>query len=101
MSSASSNREQITVQVVYALPHAQHVSTIQVDRDSTALEAVIRSTLLERFPELTSTTLNIGSFGKIMAHNGKLEEGMRIEIYRPLILDPKESRRKRAQLAKK
>lgn len=65
------------------------------------MEAVKKSGLPEQFPELASTALQLGVFGKTITQGATLEDGMRIEIYRPLILDPKESRRKRALLARK
>jgi uncharacterized protein len=101
MSSTTAIKKKITVQVVYALPQEQHLSTIQIDPDCSAMDAVKQSTLLEQFPELLSSTLQLGNFGKTIKPDTKLDDGMRIEIYRPLILDPKESRRKRALLAKK
>jgi putative ubiquitin-RnfH superfamily antitoxin RatB of RatAB toxin-antitoxin module len=101
MPSTTGFEKKITVQVVYALPHAQHLSTIQASNNDTIIDAVKKSTLLEQFPELALNTLQLGVFGKVVAPDAKLDEGMRIEIYRPLILDPKESRRRRAQLAKK
>lgn len=99
--SAPTDGQQITIQVVYALPQAQHLSTIQINRDCSIIDAVNQSTLLEQFPELASTPLQLGVFGKVVAHDANLDDGMRIEIYRPLLLDPKESRRRRALLAKK
>lgn len=101
MTSTSSDEKTISVQVVYALPQAQHLVNLQVKCDSKVVDAVKLSGLAEQFPELQAGTLQLGVFGKIIAPDTILEEGMRVEIYRPLILDPKESRRQRARLAKK
>ena len=87
---------QITVEVVYAKPGEQVLEQLQVPADG-SIESVIRqSGLLERFPEIDLKTNKVGIFGKAAALSAKLVEGDRIEIYRPLIADPKEARKKRA-----
>jgi len=91
----------ITVQVTYALPDKQTVITLAVPVACNAQQAVEKSGVLSQHPEIPWPDSKLGIFGKIVPHNTQLKEGDRIEIYRPLIIDPKESRRQRAQLAKK
>jgi uncharacterized protein len=99
--SPNTPAQTITVQLVVALPHEQKIISIKVNHDSTAMDAVKQSGILASFPEWLSVPLKLGVFGKLITHDTTLEDGMRIEIYRPLIADPKETRRKRALLAKK
>ena len=87
---------QITVEVVFARPDEQVLEQLRVPVDST-VEAVIRSSgILKRFPEIDLATNKVGIFGKATKLSAGLHEGDRIEIYRPLIADPKEARKKRA-----
>lgn len=87
---------QITVEVVFAKPGEQALEQLHVPQSAT-IEAVIRqSGLLERFPEIDLKTNKVGVFGKAAALSATLNDGDRIEIYRPLIADPKEARKKRA-----
>ena len=87
---------QITVEVVFAKPGEQVLEQLRVPADAT-VEAVIRSSgILERFSEIDLTTNKVGIFGKATKLSASLHEGDRIEIYRPLIADPKEARKKRA-----
>ena len=87
---------QITVEVVFAAPGEQVLEQLRVPTDAT-IESVIRmSGILERFPEIDLATNKVGVFGKTAALSATLNEGDRIEIYRPLIADPKEARKKRA-----
>ena len=87
---------QIRVEVVYAKPGEQVLEQLQVPADQTIESVIRRSGLLERFPEIDLATNKVGIFGKAAALTGKLNDGDRIEIYRPLIADPKEARKKRA-----
>lgn len=87
---------QITVEVVFAKPGEQALEELRVPADAT-VEAVIRqSGFLERFPEIDLASNKVGIFGKATALTATLSDGDRIEIYRPLIADPKEARKKRA-----
>jgi putative ubiquitin-RnfH superfamily antitoxin RatB of RatAB toxin-antitoxin module len=84
------------VEVVFAKPGEQVLEQLQVPADA-SIEAVIRqSGLLERFPEIDLTANKVGVFGKAAVLSAKIKEGDRVEIYRPLIADPKEARKKRA-----
>lgn len=70
---------------------------VELNRGSTALEAIRLSGLLERFAEIDISTQAIGVWGRACALEVPLREGDRVEIYRPLAADPKEARRRRAQ----
>ncbi|WP_413468951.1 RnfH family protein [Pseudomonas sp. FME51] len=92
----------ITVEVAYALPDKQRITRIAVPAGTTALEAACLSGIAEHFPGLDVETSDMGIFGKTLAKPGErvLTEGERVEIYRPLIADPKEARKLRAARAK-
>ena len=88
------NKERIEVEVAYALPGKQIIIPVSIVSGGTALDAVSHSGIQESFPELDleSGKIKLGIFGKIC----KPSKGDRVEIYRPLIADPKEVRRQRA-----
>lgn len=93
----------ITVEVAYALPDKQKIIALQVAEGSTAREAVIRSNIKVDFPEVNPESAPLGIFGNTLGARGLpvaeeylLKSGDRVEIYRPLIADPKEVRRQRA-----
>lgn len=89
------------VECIYASESAQYFIGLTVPEDST-IETVIRASgVLEHFPELALEKLNVGVFGskKSLAHF--VSEGDRIEIYRPLTLNPMEARRRRAPAPKR
>ena len=69
-------------------------------RDMTAEQAIERSGILNRYPEIDLATNQIGIFGKKVRLSQRLKPGDRVEIYRPLILSPKQARRKRAMADK-
>ena len=92
----------ISVEVAYALPHEQKIVSLQVQDDCSAYEAVVQSRIVEMYPQIDIDNDPMGIFGKAI-RNPKdviLKEGLRVEIYRPLIADPKEARAKRAAKAK-
>ena len=86
----------ITVEVVYARPGEQALERLTVDAGDTVESVIRQSGLLERFPEIDLKANKVGIFGKAAALTATLHDGDRIEIYRPLIADPKEARKKRA-----
>ena len=93
--------EQIAVEVAYALPESQRIVSLTVSAGTTALEAVQLSGIGEHFEELDTTApLKLGVFGKAVASSYALSAGERVEIYRPLKIDPKEVRKQRAAKAK-
>ncbi|MBD9482474.1 RnfH family protein [Pseudomonas sp. PDM14] len=91
----------ITVEVAYALVDRQALVSLEFPQGVTAREAVLQSGLGESFPQLDLATAPLGIFGKALAKPEEriLEEGERVEIYRPLVADPKEVRKQRAARA--
>lgn len=93
----------INVSLVYAEAAEQHVFEAQVDRGTSALDLVKISGFLSRVDALTEMpedNIQLGNYSQKVAHDYLLEEGDRIEIYRPLTADPKEVRRQLALLGK-
>ena len=88
--------DMIRIEVAYAKPGRQLILALEVEPGITAKEAVMRSGILDEFPEIDIETAKLGVFGKAVAANTTLNPLDRVEIYRPLIADPKEARRRRA-----
>jgi hypothetical protein len=86
----------IRVEVAYARPDQEVLIEVHVAAGSTLQQAIEASGVLARFPEIDLSRAKVGVFGKITAPDGPLRAGDRVEIYRPLIADPKEVRRLRA-----
>jgi len=86
----------IPVEVAYALPDRQALLPLMVPAGTTAMEAVQRCGILDLFPEINLQENRIGVFGRLCAGDRVLEAGDRVEIYRPLVADPKEVRRRLA-----
>lgn len=84
------------VEVAYATPDEQLILALQVSAGTTLLQAVERSGMLDRFPDIDIAKARVGIFGKMAKQDAELKPGDRVEIYRPLIADPKEARKKRA-----
>jgi putative ubiquitin-RnfH superfamily antitoxin RatB of RatAB toxin-antitoxin module len=87
----------ISVEVVYGLPEKQALLKVEVPKGCTAGQAIERSGIREVFPDMEVNPDSIGVFGKKVPPEQPLLNGDRVEIYRPLIADPKESRRQRAK----
>lgn len=85
------------IEVAYALPDEQIIVPLQVEPGTTLQQAIELSGLQKKFPEIDLTINKVGVFGKICKPDTPLREQDRVEIYRKLIADPKESRRKRAE----
>ena len=96
-----SEQSKITVEVAYARPDVQVILPIEVEAGTTLVEAIRISGILEQFSDIDLAKNKLGIFGKIATDDTVLREYDRIEIYRPLIADPKESRRKRAEKKEK
>ncbi|MDX1444007.1 MAG: RnfH family protein [Gammaproteobacteria bacterium] len=89
--------ETIKVEVAYALPGAQELLPLSVPRGTTVREAVELSGLLEKYPDIDLGGENkVGIFGKLCKPEQEMQDGDRAEVYRPLIADPKEVRRRLA-----
>jgi len=90
----------INIELIYALPHEQNLIRMQVPQGTTVAEAIAQSGLLEKYPEIDIAKNKLGIFGKLTKTDVELREKDRVEIYRPLIADPKEIRRQRAEEGK-
>jgi len=87
---------EILIEVAYALPQKQLIIPIKVKTGTAAKDAIQMSGIIKKFPEIDLSVNQIGIFGKLTQLDHVLRERDRIEIYRPLIADPKEIRRQRA-----
>ena len=94
------NEAEVSVEVCYARPDVQAVVALKLPIGTTAGDAVSHSGLARRFPELDGSQA-LGVYGKRVAADYPLQEGDRVEILRPLIADPKEARRRRAEKTRK
>jgi putative ubiquitin-RnfH superfamily antitoxin RatB of RatAB toxin-antitoxin module len=86
----------VNVEVAYAKPEEQMIVALAMEEGATVEAAINASGLLERFPEIALSERNVGIFGIASKQDQPVSEGDRIEIYRPLVHDPKEARRQRA-----
>ena len=91
----------MAIEVCYALPDEQRIFSLEVPDNSDVEEAIKRSGVLEAYPEISLETFKVGIFGKICKLNNSLNDKDRIEIYRNLIADPKESRRQKVEMERK
>ena len=94
------NNEKINVELVYALPDEQTLLKFEVPQATKIVDAIKLSGILNKYPEIDLEKSKVGIFGKLSKMDTVLREKDRIEIYRPLIADPKEVRRKRAEEGK-
>ncbi|MCL9783958.1 RnfH family protein [Vibrio sp. S4M6] len=92
--------QMIHVEVVYALPHEQRVLNLAVSSEMTVKEIIEHSGVLEQYPQIDLDKNKVGVFSRNISLDATVNDKDRIEIYRPLLADPKEIRRKRAEQAK-
>lgn len=90
------NAEEIDVEVAYACPDQQVIIPVTVGINTTLENAIRQSGILQTFPDINLEVNKVGIFGKLSKLDSRLKPGDRVEIYRTLIADPKEVRRKRA-----
>ena len=90
----------INIEVVYALPHEQVLLKVQAAHGATVTDAIRLSGVLLKHPEIDLLKNKFGIYGKPSKADAVLRDKDRVEIYRPLIADPKEIRRQRAQQGK-
>lgn len=89
----------IRVEVAFARPDKQEIITLSVEEGTTAVEAVRRSGIIAVFPEIDPDKNNMGIFGKAIKNPAthELRDGDRVEVYRPLKIDPRQARLNRAK----
>lgn len=88
--------DQLTIEVTYPLATRQDVFSVRLPVGSTVRQAIEASDILLKYPEIDLTKNKIGVFAKLVKPDSTLRDRDRIEIYRPLIADPKEVRKQRA-----
>lgn len=91
----------IVVEVAYALPDKQYLYRVKVPEGSSVEQAIIASGLLEIRSDISLQENKVGIFSRTVKLHDEVQSGDRIEIYRPLIADPKDLRRQRAERADK
>jgi putative ubiquitin-RnfH superfamily antitoxin RatB of RatAB toxin-antitoxin module len=91
----------IPVEVAFALPEEQVILDVEVPDGSTVEQAIKESGILEHYPQIELGKNKVGIFGKLAKLDSPVHPRDRVEIYRPLIADPKEVRKKRAAEGKK
>jgi len=91
----------IQVEVVYALKEHQEIRQLQVDEGTTIEQVIQQSGLLNEYPEIDLNNNKVGIYNKVKPLTEVVRDGDRIEIYRPLIADPKEVRKRKALKKKK
>lgn len=94
-ASKGAGAQTIKVEVVFAREHVQALLQVEGAVGMTAGEAIERSGILGRFPEIDLAVNKIGIYGKLAKPDQALEDGDRVEIYPPLIADPKQARKNR------
>jgi putative ubiquitin-RnfH superfamily antitoxin RatB of RatAB toxin-antitoxin module len=87
---------QIRVEVCYAFPDKQELVALTLDKDATVQDAIKMSGMLDKYPEINLQINKVGIFARLVKLDTRLRDRDRVEIYRPLIADPKEVRRQRA-----
>jgi len=93
--------DKIDVEVAYALPNEQKLLLVEVDDGTDIKDVILESSILDDYPDLDLEKLDVGIFGKMAKLDQKVRDRDRIEIYRPLIADPKEVRKRRAAEGKR
>lgn len=87
-------------EVAYARPDRQVVAVVELGEGATAADALRASGLLENCSEIDPATATFGVFGRVVPADHSLQDGDRVEIYRPLKVDPRAARRARARSAR-
>ncbi|WP_434358964.1 RnfH family protein [Parasalinivibrio latis] len=88
------------IEVVYALPKEQRVFRLTVAAGTTVQACIDQSGILEAYPAIDLKVNKVGVYSRLAKLDSEVRDGDRIEIYRPLVADPKEIRRRRAEKAK-
>ncbi len=94
-------KQMLQVEVAYAKPECQELIILKVDAGTTVEQVINQTNLLSQFPEIDLALNKVGIFGKVVSLNAKLEAGDRVEIYRPLLIDPRLARREKIRKSTK
>lgn len=92
--------DSVSIEVAYALPKMQDVVQLRLPAGSTVQQAIEASALQLKHPEIDLRKNKVGVFGKLVRLDAPLRDRDRVEIYRPLVADPKDVRKKRAEEGK-
>jgi uncharacterized protein len=84
------------IEIAYAKPEQQRLLSLEISAETTVQQAIEQSGIMNQFPEIDLNVNRVGIFSKPCKLDQLLQAGDRIEIYRPLIADPKEARKNRA-----
>ena len=86
----------MNIEVALALPDRQELISLAVDKDTTVEMAISLSAIGDKFPEADLSTYQTGIWGKLVNRDHPLQEGDRLELVRPLLMDPRDARRQLA-----
>jgi putative ubiquitin-RnfH superfamily antitoxin RatB of RatAB toxin-antitoxin module len=96
----SVNTGKVTIEVVYGVPQKQKILTLLVAEGATVEQAIIDSGVTVLFPEIDLSVNKVGVWNRVVKLSEEVNDLDRIEVYRPLIADPKDVRKRRAEKAK-
>ncbi|MFM0728414.1 RnfH family protein [Paraburkholderia strydomiana] len=91
----------LSIEVCYASPDGQALIAVDLPEGATLRQALDASGILQRFPGIDLNTQKVGVFGKLKPLDTVLADHDRVEIYRPLLVDPKLSRQRRVEKTRK
>lgn len=94
-------RPEVRVTVIYCAPGCEDLTELTLPVRATVADAIDASGVLDRRPELAATAPDVGIWGRACTMAQRLEDGDRVELYRPLTVDPKEARRVRAEVRRR
>ncbi len=87
---------EVRVEVVFATPERQQLMSLSLEPGSTVSDAILKSRMSEHFPAQDLSAFEVGIWGRVVARDQVLADGDRVEIYRPLEIEPREARRQLA-----
>jgi uncharacterized protein len=96
----SINDDKVTIEVVYGVPHKQKILTLILAEGATVEQAILASGVIDLFPEIDLKVNKVGVWNRAVKLSEVVNDLDRIEVYRPLIADPKDVRKRRAEKAK-
>jgi uncharacterized protein len=88
---------ELSIEVCYALANVQTLIALRLPAGATVRDAIVASRIAERHPEIDPATAKVGVYGKVKPLDAPLADHDRVEIYRPLIVDPKVARQRRVE----
>jgi len=91
----------LSIEVCYALPDGQTLIPVELPEGATVQQALDASGILQRYPQIDLARQKVGVFGKLKPLDTVLADHDRVEIYRPLIVDPKAARQRRVEKTRK